>query len=84
MKSTAGDRMRTLTVREVTDEVYTTLRECAELNHRSLQEQVRDILAREVHLIIGARVARAQKWRRKLAGREWGNIVKDVRRERQR
>ena len=76
--------MKTLTVREVADEVYTTLRECAELNHRSLQEQVREILAREAHLIKGARVARSQRWRRRLAGRMWGDIVEDVRSERQR
>jgi plasmid stability protein len=38
--------MKTLTVREVPDEVYTVIRREAEANHRSIQEQVPHVLDR--------------------------------------
>jgi len=76
--------MKTLTIREVPDEVYTTLRECAVVNHRSLQEQVVALLEREAHLVRGAQAGRLLRWRQKLAGRKLGNITAEIRRERQR
>ncbi|MCX7002210.1 MAG: hypothetical protein NTV22_02925 [bacterium] len=76
--------MKTLTIREVPDEVYTTLRDCAVVNHRSLQEQVVTILERETKLVRGSQASRVLRWRQRLAGRQLGNIVADIRRERQR
>ena len=39
--------MKTLTVREVSDVVYAVFKEEAKADHRSLQEQVRWVLAKE-------------------------------------
>jgi len=76
--------MKTMTIREVPDEVYTTLRECAAVNHRSLQEQVVAVLERETHLVRGSQASRVLRWRQRLAGRKLGDIVADIRSERQR
>lgn len=76
--------MKTLTVRAVPNHVFETLKKWADLNHRSMQEQVKSILDRETRLIRGARLDTIPKWRKKLAGRKWGNLVKDIRSERQR
>ena len=66
--------MKALTVRGVPDDVYGALRQIARDNHRSLQEQITLILEREVSLVTGSR----------LAGRAWGNIAADIRRDRSR
>jgi len=76
--------MKTLTIREVPDVVYTTLRECAVKNRRSLQQQVVFMLEREADLIRGSHADRLLRWRQRLAGRKLGNIVADIRRERDR
>lgn len=76
--------MKTLTVREVPDEVYAVIREEASTNQRSIQEQVRYILTKEAHLRRGGFGAAARQWRAKLAGREMGDTVKDIREARER
>jgi plasmid stability protein len=76
--------MKTLTVREVPDEVYAVICKEAATNQRSIQEQVRQILAKEALLRQGGFGAAARQWRTKLAGRELGDAVKDIREARAR
>lgn len=76
--------MKTMTVRGIDETVYQTLHDWAALNHRSLQEQVRFILEREVRMTRSGALAGARKWRRRLKGRPWGDLVQDVREERDR
>lgn len=76
--------MKALTIRKVPDQVYLNLRNWAKMNHRSLQEQAKIILEREVQLIKGGQVTRAREWRKRLKGRQWGNLIDDVRKERKR
>ena len=76
--------MKALTVRDVDEKVYERLRALAKANGRSLQSQVRMILEREVQLAMASDVESGRQWRERLADREWGDIVADVRHERER
>lgn len=76
--------MKTLTVREVPDEVYTVIRREAEANHRSIQEQVRHVLAKEARLRQGGFAAAARRWQKTLAGRTLGDTVADIKSGRER
>ena len=76
--------MRTLTVRGVDDQVYETLRDLAKRNHRSMQEQVKMILEREVALARGSHLSQCLLIRDHLEGREWGDVPADIRRDRER
>jgi plasmid stability protein len=71
--------MKTLTVREVPDAVYTVLKEEAATTGRSLQEQVRWILAKEARLRQGGFLDAARRWQRRTAGRDLGDTVADIR-----
>ncbi len=76
--------MKTLSIRGVPDEVYSRLAEWAKENRRSLQEQVRYVLEQEVRLNETSVMAAAAEYRVKLAGRDLGNVVEDVRKDRRR
>ena len=76
--------MKSMTIRGVAEDVYGALRYMARANHRSLQEQVKIILEREVRLARGGHVRRAQELRERLKGRRWGDIVSEIRSERNR
>lgn len=76
--------MKTLTVREVPDAVYATLKSEAEANHRSLQEQVRWVLSKETQLRKGGFLGAARQWQRCFAGRTLGDSVADIRAGRER
>ena len=76
--------MKALTIRDVDDQVYRRLQEIARLNRRSLQAQIKLILEREVQLSQGSHARKVQEWRQRLADRPWGDIVSDIRRERER
>ena len=76
--------MKALTIRGVDEQTYRGLREMAKANQRSLQAQVRLILEREVQLVQDSQSHQAEEWRQKLVNRSWGNIVDDIRRERER
>jgi plasmid stability protein len=71
--------MKSLTVREVPDDVYATLKKHAKKNHRSLQEQMRLILIREAKVRGGSTLERARRWRRKMQGRNLGDAAEDIR-----
>jgi len=76
--------MKALTIRNVDEQVYRRLQEMAKMNRRSLQAQIKLILEREVQLTQGSHIQKIQEWRQRLADRPWGDIVSDIRRERER
>ena len=76
--------MKALTIRNVDEQVYLRLQEMAKMNRRSLQAQIKLILEREVQLTQGSHIHKVQEWRQRLADRSWGNIVSDIRYERER
>ena len=76
--------MKDLTIRDVDEQVYQRLQEMARVNRRSLQAQIKLILEREVQLTQGSYIHKVQEWRQRLADRPWGDIVSDIRRERER
>jgi len=76
--------MKALTIRDVDEQVYQRLQEMARMNRRSLQAQIKLILEREVQLSQGSHTHQVQEWRQRLADRPWGDIVSDIRRERER
>ena len=51
--------MKSISLRNVPDTVYSTLQEMARANHRSLQEQIKYILEQEVGLAKGSPLAAA-------------------------
>jgi hypothetical protein len=79
-----ADIVKTLTVREVPDEVYEAIKKEADASHRSLQEQVRHVLSKEARLRQGGFRSAAKRWRSKLAGRALGDTVEDIREGRNR
>jgi plasmid stability protein len=74
--------MKTLSVRNVPDEVYVRLVNWARVNHRSLQEQIRFLLEREVRLTEACPLSAARRWRDRLQGRDLPDIVQMVREDR--
>lgn len=76
--------MKALSIRNLSDEVYEALKVMAAANHRSMQEQVRSMIERETKLAASSGLATARAWRLRLAGRELGDTVNDVRQDRAR
>ncbi len=76
--------MKTLTIRNVPEAVHAQLAAWAEDNHRSLQEQARHLLEMHVKLQAACVMEKAAAYRARLTGRQLGNIVEDVRKERAR
>ncbi len=76
--------MKAITIRSVPDEVYSALKQSAKMNRRSLQEQVKSILEREIQLVGKRPLSQARAWRERLQDRNWGDITHDIRRERNR
>lgn len=76
--------MKALSIRNLPDDVYEALKAMAAANHRSMQEQVRCIIEREARLSAGPGLATARAWRMRLAGRDLGDTVEDVRQDRTR
>ena len=76
--------MKALSIRNLPDEVYAALKAMASANHRSMQEQVLCMIEREARLITAPGLAEARAWRQRLAGRQLGDTVEDVRQDRAR
>jgi plasmid stability protein len=76
--------MKSLSVRGLPDETYEALKAMAAKRHRSLQEQVRHILEQQVRLASDSTLAAARSWRKRLAGREFADVVADIRADRER
>ena len=76
--------MKSISIRNVPETVYTALQEMARANHRSLQEQIKCILEQEVGLVKGSPLAAAENWRKQLKGRKLSDTVKMIRQDRTR
>ena len=76
--------MKTITVRNVPDDLYRDLRQLAERNRRSLQQQALVLLERARLSRLGSPAKRAADIRSRLAGRTLGNTVAEIRNERDR
>jgi len=74
--------MKSISIRNVPETVYTALQGMAKANHRSLQEQIKFILEQEVRLVKGSPLAAAANWRKQLKGRKHSDTVKMVRQDR--
>jgi plasmid stability protein len=76
--------MKTLTVRNVPDDLYRSLSSLAARNRRSLQQQVLVVLERVRALDQPSPLRRATEWRKRLQGRDLGDTVLEVFEERHR
>jgi plasmid stability protein len=76
--------MKTLTIRNVPDEVHAELAAWATESRRSLQEQVLYLIEEDVKLRAGTVMESVADYRARLAMRELGNVVQDVRGDRDR
>lgn len=76
--------MRSISIRNVPDNIYTALQEIARANHRSLQEQIKCILEQEVRLVKGSPLAAAANWRKRFKGRKFTDTVGMIRQDRER
>lgn len=76
--------MRTITVRDVPDPVYTRLKRLAAASRRSLQQQILVILEGVPAEPADDLLRRASAIRRRLKGRKLGDVVLDLRSERER
>lgn len=66
------------------DGVYEALRDLATRNRRSIQEQAKMILEREVSLARGGHLSRGVSIRKRFGDRDWGIVVADIRQVRER
>ena len=76
--------MKTITVRNIPDDVYRAVADLAARNRRSLQQQVVSLLERARRLHGEPPLTRAAALRERLAGRDLGDTVEEVREERRR
>lgn len=76
--------MAQLTIRNLDDRVYQRLRDHAKLNHRSLEAEVRAILARAVTPDRAALIREIDAMRESLKGRYTGDSTADIREDRER
>lgn len=76
--------MRVISIRNVPDHIYVKLQNMAKENRRSLQEQIKLILEKEVNLSNRSFLAGAAQWRKRLQGRNLTDTVNTVRKDRQR
>jgi plasmid stability protein len=76
--------MKSISIRNVPENVYTALQDMARVNRRSLQEQIKCILEQEVHLVKGSPLAVAANWRKQLKERKFTDTVKMIRQDRRR
>jgi predicted CopG family antitoxin len=76
--------MKAISIRNVPDHIYEELQNMAKTNRRSLQEQIKLILEKEVNLSNRSFLADATQWRKRLQGRNLIDTVNTVRKDRQR
>lgn len=76
--------MATLTIRDVPDDVYEALKQLAERNRRSLTQQVVVLLEQVRSLPRTPPSVQAAAIRARLAGRELGDTIAELRAERDR
>ena len=76
--------MKVITIRNIPEDLYRIICRLAQRNRRSIQQQVLTILDRARVLDSAAPVEKAAEIRLRLAGRELGNSINEIREERNR
>ena len=76
--------MKSISIRNVPDNVYAALQDIARANRRSLQEQIKYMLEQEVKLVRGSPLASAANWRKRLKNRKFTDTAKMIRQDRSR
>lgn len=76
--------MPSLSLRGIPQDVYDGLRDLASSNHRSMQEQARLLIEREVRLQRPAAMERARAWRQRMRQRPMPQLLEDLRTDRER
>ena len=76
--------MPSLTLRGIPQDADDGLRSLAQQNHRSMQEQARLLLEREVRLPHSVPMERARQWRERLRSRPMPHLLDDLRADRDR
>ena len=76
--------MKSLTIRNIPDDLYRVITLIAQRNRRSIQQQVLTILEKARVLDSESPVERAMAIRKRLEGRKLGNTVEEIRKERSR
>ena len=76
--------MRALSVRNLPDDLYAAMKTMAAANHRSMQEQVRLLIEREVRLHQPGAMERARSWRERMRERPLPQLLADLRADRER
>lgn len=76
--------MKTLTIRNIPDDIYEAVADLAKRNRRSIQQQMLVLLERARSMRDQSPMVQAAEMRRKLAGRDLGDTVGEIRRERER
>jgi plasmid stability protein len=76
--------MKVITIRNVPDDLYRAISRLAKRNRRSIQQQVLTILDRVRILDNDPPVEKAKEIRKRLANRELGDSVEEIRQERNR
>ncbi|MDD3473941.1 MAG: hypothetical protein PHS86_14250 [Syntrophaceae bacterium] len=76
--------MKAISIRNISDGLYEDLREMAKKNHRSMQEQIRYLLALEIKTAKAPCLDSARKWRKKLADRHHSSTTQLIREDRER
>jgi plasmid stability protein len=79
-----NEGMKVITVRNVPDDLHRALSRLAARNRRSLQQQALVLLDRARRLDRDSPLEAAQSIRKRLAGRELGDSVAEVREDRER
>jgi plasmid stability protein len=74
--------MATLTIRRIDDATYRSLAELARSRNRSLQQEALSILQQEVLARTAGLSSEAAGWRQRVAGRDLGDVVADLRTDR--
>jgi len=76
--------MKSLTIRNIPDDLYKIIVNMAKSNHRSIQQQVLFIIERARMFSYRSPVERAKDIRQRLQGRELGDTIKEIEEERSR
>ena len=76
--------MKSLTIRNIPDDLYKIIVNMAKSNHRSIQQQILCILERARIFSNRSPVERAKDIRHRLLGRKLGDTIKEIKEERSR
>ncbi len=76
--------MSAISIRNIPESTYFALKDMAKKNHRSLQEEIRYLLDKEVKLTQESSWSLSKQWRAKLKGRHHSNSVQMINEDRSR